>query len=110
MGKRNRLRATVVPGAFAEDVEFLPSDIVSGAMFDGGSTKIIINVQLQTAVKLQATIDGVVFGHLNSGNALIAGAIMEFAIRVKHGALINLRTDDAAGTTVDFCEIHEDTT
>jgi len=108
MGRQTKFKGEATPGVFAQNAEFLASDIKSGARFDAGSTKILITIQLTTAVKIQATIDGTLFGYLNGGVALVAGSIFEFGVRVKHGALINLRTDDAAGTTVSFCEIHED--
>lgn len=107
MGRQTKFRGAATPGVFAQNVEFL-TDIISGGMVDGGSTEIKVLVQLTTAVKLQMTIDGTIFGYLNSGVALAAASLYEFPIRVRHGAIINLRTDDGAGTTVTLCEVHED--
>ena len=108
MGRETKFKGAVVPGVFAQNAEFFSSDIKSGARFDRGSTKIIITLQITTAKKIQATIDGVLFGYLNGGNVVPAASIFELGIRVKHGSLFNLRTDDAAGVTVSFCDIHED--
>lgn len=108
MGRVTQLKADATPGVFAKNAEFFPSDIISGAKFDAGSTKIIVTILVRQAVKLQATIDGTIFGYMNSNIPLIPNTIMELGIRVKHGAKFNLRTDDADGVTVDFCEIHED--
>ena len=108
MGRETKLRGTVIPGGFAQNAKFFPSDIISGGRFDAGSTELIIIIKVQTGVILEATLDGTTFGALNSGIPLIPNTILQFGLRLKHDAKFNLRTPASAGVTVDICEIHED--
>lgn len=68
---------------------------------------LIIQVAINSAVKLQVTLDGTNYDYLNGGDALVADTLYRFQIDVDNTMTFNMNTDDASGTTITSCLIKE---
>lgn len=73
----------------------------------GEASQLIILVAINSAVKIQVTLDGDNYDYLNGGNALVADTLYRFIIDVDNTMTFNINTDDASGTTITQCLIKE---
>ena len=69
--------------------------------------ELIINISTETAVVIETTLDGTNYETMNEGVALVAKARYRWAIDVDNTMTFNIRTPDAAGTTIRKCLIKE---
>ena len=58
-------------------------------------------------MKVEITLDGDNYDTLNEDIALTADALYRFEIDVDNTMTFNIRTSDAAGTTINHCLIKE---
>ncbi len=86
-------------GTFAQNVAWFSPDYVPLAG-TARSSNLILQIQANTSVIVQVTIDGVNFFDINSGVAVPAGW-SQFEIFATKDDLVNARTSDGAGVTVD---------
>ncbi len=86
-------------GTFAQNVSWFSPDYVPVAG-TSKSSNLIIQIQANTSVVVQATIDGVNFFDINSGVAVPAGW-SQFEIFATKNDAVNFRTSDGSGVTVD---------
>ncbi len=91
-------------GAKAQDEKWLAEDYTPDV--DAGQVmKFTLQFELATAVIIQITLDGTNFFDINGGVALPAN-FQQFDLFAKNDDKINIRTNDAAGVTVNnFCLI-----
>ena len=94
-------------GTFAQNVVWFTPDYTPLAQ-TARSSDLIIQIQTATSVIVEVTTDGVNFFPINSGNAIPVG-FSQFDIFVTKDDLVNLRTTDGAGITVD-CRLVNDLT
>jgi len=69
--------------------------------------ELIINLSTETAVVIETTLDGTNYETMNEGNPLVAKSRYRWEIDVDNTMTFNIRTPDAAGTTIRKCIIKE---
>ena len=93
-------------GAKAQNAEWFASDISSASFQTDRASKFRITLAVSSAVVVQITLDsGTTWVSLNSNKALVADSAYAFDMPALQADTFNMRTNDAAGTTVRFCRV-----
>ncbi|KKN37577.1 hypothetical protein LCGC14_0762170 [marine sediment metagenome] len=92
-------------GTFAQNIAWFSPSFVPVAP-SARSSNLIIQIQSSTSVIVELTTDGTNYFVINSGNAIPIG-FSQFEIFATKDDLINLRTSDGAGISVD-CRLVND--
>lgn len=94
-------------GTFAQNVKWFSPDYTPLAQ-TARSSNLIIQIRSATSVIVEVTTDGSLFFVINSGNPIPVG-FSQFDIFVTKDDLVNIRTTDPAGISVD-CRLVNDLT
>ena len=102
MAKRLKLLGTE-SGAKLQDVEYFSTDLITNE-----DAKLTIVVSTQAATDVQITLDsGATWADLTSATTALTHT--QFSITVGGGDLINFRSNDAGGTTLDYFRVYMET-
>jgi len=71
------------------------------------ASALLISVSLETSVIVETTLDGTDYETMNDGDPLVAKARYRWEIDIDPNMTFNIRTPDAAGTTIRKCLIKE---
>lgn len=91
------LRASATPGAFAQNAPFFSPSFTPPIRADQQSN-LILQLELQSSVIIEVTLDGTNWTSINSGVAV--PAFSQFDIFASSTDQVNVRTPDGAGVTV----------
>jgi hypothetical protein len=96
----------VATGAKAQNVEWFTSDIDPGIRSEK-MMELTLQISLSiTPVVVEITMDsGTTWSALNTGVAIPIGKLHSFSVLVKNDDLVNFRTPNASGTTLDYCYV-----
>lgn len=93
------LRLAETSGAKAQNADWLSPDLG----VDRGDGKIRVALAVTTNSIIEVTLDGgTIWVKLNEGKALVADSYYGFDVMVRTADQFNMRTPDAAGTSVHF--------
>jgi len=102
----------VATGAKAQNVEWFATDIDPGIRAEK-MMELTLQISLSiNPVIVEITMDsGTTWSALNSGVAIPVEKLHSLSMFVKNDDLVNFRTTNASGTTLDFCYVvgHIDT-
>ena len=102
----------VTTGAKAQNIEWFAADIDPGIRSEK-MMELTLQFSLSvTPVIIEVTMDsGTTWSALNSGVAIPVGKLHSLSMFVKNDDLVNFRTPNANGTTLDVCYVvgHIDT-
>jgi len=106
MSARDKLeRRKEISGVFAQNIAWFGAQGVP--CIGKPACKFRITFAISSAVVVQVTLDNANYYSLNSNDAHIADSWYDYFLNARKGDVLNIRTNDAAGTTVRRCRIDE---